>query len=236
MLGQLGSGINRGVHLRALAAGRSPRYADALSPFAALNLKWNPFGAPLRHERPALAVAEVDIDALAAFVARPGRAVQLMGQPGHGKTTHLFALHARFAGSALWLLREGEPPPAIADAPVVFVDEFQRLPTAARRELLGRRASFVFTTQTSQLAALSRAGVETRAVDLVGFDLVRLRRYVELRLEWARAGAGPLPKLPSGLLHTLAREHMGDVRAIERALYYWLQDELTDVGVHHHRS
>ena len=115
---------------RDLAALRPPRYADNLSPFAALNLKWNPFGAPLRHDRPALAVAEVDIDALAAFVARPGRAVQLMGPPGHGKTTHLFALHALFPGSALWLLREDEPTHAIADAAVVFVDEFQRLPTA----------------------------------------------------------------------------------------------------------
>ena len=62
-------------------------------PFAHLNLRRNPFGEVAREERPALVVA--DLEPLLAEIADPGRAVQIIGDSGRGKTSLLLALGAR---------------------------------------------------------------------------------------------------------------------------------------------
>jgi hypothetical protein len=197
-----------------------------VSPFRARNLRLNPFGACLRHERGLLLVPEIDVAAVAAFVRQPGRAVHIMGPPGHGKTSHLYAIHERFPGATLWLLREGEGG-LIDEASIAFVDECQRLRSPFRRD-----ASYVVTASRSVARGMRRVGLEVRDVRLSGLDMSGLARYVALRMEWARDRDEPLPEVPPGLLLRLASAHGGDVRAIESALYDWLQGEVAYDALH----
>jgi len=107
-------------------------------PFAHLNLRRNPFGEVAAEERPALAVVdEAALDGLAARLraALDGDArttVQLLGEKGFGKTTHLLALRARFVGSPYRHVAEGErpapDPAALPQSKPFFLDESQRVP------------------------------------------------------------------------------------------------------------
>jgi hypothetical protein len=202
-----------------------------ISPFAALNLRLNPFGAPFRHERGELAVPAVDLDALADRLGRERCAIQLRGRPGSGKTTHLCALHTYFPGAPFVVIPEHGPAPSIPAAPLVFVDESQRLPKRTRRALFRRPASFVLATHQCHARELRPRTVHE--VELFGLPPVALARYAAVRMEWARLGDGALPEVPAALLDALLRAHGGDVRAIENALYGWLQSLKDEIHARH---
>jgi hypothetical protein len=68
-----------------------------------------------------------------------------LGDCGRGKSTHLHALHAQYPDVPLTYVGPGERP-RIPAAPVVFVDEVQRLSRRRRARLFRRRASFVLTS------------------------------------------------------------------------------------------
>jgi hypothetical protein len=132
--------------------------------------------------------------------------------------------------------RRGERGGALRDhalldvARVVLVDESQRLSTSRLRELLRRGSSLALATHRSHARELRRAGITVRNVRLAGLAPPPLGRYVAVRMEWARRGAGPLPQVPDDLLAALWRTHGGDVRAIEDTLYEWLQDRTELAG------
>jgi hypothetical protein len=191
---------------------------------AACNLRVNPFGAPFRHERGHLAVPAVDLEILRRRLEGRRCAIQLLGRPGSGKSTHLCALHERFPNAPLTIV-----PQHIGEGPVVFVDEAQRARLDAERF---RQSSWVLATHRSYQRELRRAGLEVYNVRLAGLMPPLLHRYVALRMEWARLGPGPLPSIPAEIIEALWRTHGADVRAIENGLYDWLQYRKDVLVVH----
>jgi hypothetical protein len=183
-------------------------------PFVHLNLRRNPFGELTAAERTSLAV--VDAEAHAARLRRPPAAVQVIGRCGAGKTTHLLAIAARLPGARVVRLDRGEPVP---DAPALVLDEVQWLPRRERLRLFRRRCAFAIGSHEDVGAELSAEGVPTATIRLDGMSVDRLRVIVERRIEHARRGPGPVPRVPDAALEALVRRHRDDVRAMESELY-----------------
>jgi hypothetical protein len=184
-----------------------------------MNLRWNPFGEVPERDRGALAIVDMDTPALAARLAQPGFAVELVGACGRGKSMHLHALRAHLGGAPVTLVHE-DPRPPIPEAPVVFVDESQRLAKRVRRALFRRRASFVLATHESHADELAEAGIEWVTIAVGGAPSPeKLRAIVARRIAWARRAEGPLPDVAPALLEALSARHGDDLRAIEDALY-----------------
>jgi hypothetical protein len=180
-------------------------------PFAHLNLRWNPFGEPPLPARSRLAV--VDLPEM-----RPWDVVQIVGDSGRGKTTHLLALHAQHPGSVYVRMHEGEdrwrgPVPTRG---VFLLGEAQRLRAGDLRRLLAAGLSVGLGTHDDLSPA---AGRPLRTVRADVMDTARLRAIVNRRLEWARRGPGPVPAVPDAVLTLLVARHGTDVRAIEGVLY-----------------
>ena len=225
------AGVTRGrvplpLPIRAIIAGRVLRFTPA---FGHLNLRRNPFGEPPARAWAGLAVVEPIVDELARRLATPGFAVQVLGDAGRGKSTFLRVLHARFSDLPYTYLAEGEPPPPIPQAPIVFVDEAQRLAPRVRARLFSRRASFALASHADHERELGRAGVEVLAERVGALTSAKLVRICRRRIEWARRGAGPVPEVPASAAEQLIDQHGDDLRAIGDHLYEVFQT-MTGVG------
>jgi hypothetical protein len=194
--------------------------------FTDLNWRLNPFGAPLFHEESELIVAQFDLDELATWLLQPGRAVEFVGPEGRGKSTHLRALHARFADKPFTHLAKGVPAPPIPSASVVFVDEIQRLGWFRRCQLWMRPVSFALASQRSRAWELRCLAREVRTCWLSGLGVSELETYVAQRLAWAKCSSGASPVVPENLLISIGKRHGQDVRAIESDLYDWAQQQV----------
>ncbi|MEW6364974.1 MAG: hypothetical protein AB1714_10080 [Acidobacteriota bacterium] len=186
-------------------------------PYAHLNLRRNPFGELERAERAEL--AEVEVDELVECVRRPGVAVQLLGGSGCGKTTHLLAIHRRFASAPYVKVIDGTRARVPFGHPV-HVDDAHLLASSERRRLLHRPASFVLTTQCDLSEEIARSGLRSVVVrphQLLSADL--LERVFARRVEAARRGPGPVPRLARSTVEALIERWGPDVRSMERALY-----------------
>ncbi len=185
--------------------------------FEQLNLRWNPFGEPAPEDMATLAVVDV-----AAYVERlktPGFALQYLGEPGRGKSTHLRALHQFFPDMPYLKFPENTRIPRIRHARVLFLDETQRLPHDLRRRIFSRNASFVIATHEDHSAELAQAQVETVSVHLSGITPERLGQIIDRRLEWARRGPGPLPRLSTSRTLRLIEVYGDNLSAILACLY-----------------
>ncbi len=208
--------------------------------FAHLNLRRNPFGEPPREERAGLAVVSVDgladelhqrcasrppgtardMSSVGLAIPRPPPlAVQFVGEPGRGKTTHLLALHRYFPDAHLvrWT-PDGWP--EIPSGDPLFIDDAYLLDDSARRRTWRRGVCVVLAARHDLGLELRKRGFEVRTV-LVAEQLTTpgLRRLLDARVEWARRGPRPVPGFTDETLETLRRRFGTDVRTMERHLY-----------------
>jgi hypothetical protein len=206
-------------------------------PFAHLNLRLNPFGDPGREERAELARPMLSREAMKDLVERlrrPGFVVQFIGEKGRGKSTHLFALHAEFPEAPYFHFKEGEPIPPIPDEPLVFLDEFQRVPRRLRKKLLRRKASWVIGSHEDHQAEYQRAGLAAQCHELQGHDAALLLRIFQARILWAvRDPDKAIPTIAEPAVDALMVRYQDDVRAMENCLYDIFQSmkEVCDVQV-----
>lgn len=191
--------------------------ANISLPFEQLNLRWNPFGEPAPEDIATLAV--VDVEAYVERLRQPGFAVQYLGEVGRGKSTHLMALHRFFPDMPYLKFPENTRIPRIPHAPVLFLDETQRLPRTLRRRIFSRRGSFVIGTHEDHSTELAQAHVETVSIHLSGMTAERLAQIIERRLEWARRSPGPLPYLSASRISRLIEAYGDDLSAILGCLY-----------------
>lgn len=190
----------------------------AALPFEHLNLRRNPFGELPVAARAALAIVDVSPELVARV--RGGRfALLFVGPPGRGKTTHLDALAALLPGAPLVRVPIDAPPPPMPDAPVLLVDELHFVPPRARARLLARGPGLVATTHGDHARELARAGLPHTLVPVGGLTPGRLLAVVERRVEWARRGPGPVPRLGPATAAALVARHGDDLRAIIDTLY-----------------
>lgn len=185
--------------------------------FEQLNLRWNPFGEPAPEDIANLAV--VDVETHVERLSRPGFAVQYLGEAGRGKSTHLIALHQFFPAMPYLKFPENTRIPRIPRAPVLFLDEAQRLPAGLRRRIFSRKGSFVIGTHEDHSLELARAGIDMLSIHLSGITAERLAQIIERRLEWARRGPGPLPHLSASKIIELIEAYDDNLSAILGCLY-----------------
>lgn len=188
--------------------------------YARLNLRWNPFGELTLDQRAAVAVA--DVACWADRLRKPGFALQVLGDSGRGKTTHLLALLAHLPEAKFIQVPESgriAPP----EAATVLVDEAQYLGYRARRCLFRPWRSLALAGQADCTPALVRAGFEVATIRPGEANADRLMEISRRRIELARRGAGTVPSLPRATAERLIADHGSDLRAIEHRLYAWIQ-------------
>jgi hypothetical protein len=188
--------------------------------FEHLNLKRNPFETPTPEDwaKLAIPVAGFTPQTLAEWVSVPGRAVLCLGECGRGKSTHAHAIRKHLARAPWVYVGPGERP-ELPQAAVLFVDEAQRLGWLRRRGLWRRGTSFVVTSHVDHTGEMQRAGLEVETFRVGGLKTDTLRTIVDTRIEWARRGAGDLPRVTDAALSRLLDDFGDDLRAILSVLY-----------------
>ncbi len=189
--------------------------------YAHLYLRFNPFGEMERCERAGLAV--VEIEPLANLLQRPGVEIQFLGEAGRGKTTHLLALKTFFADAPYVHLHDQkdfpQPLPPVPRAPLVFIDESQRLSAWRRFVVFRRSRSLVLGSHEDHSQQLQRRGFEVLTIQVASVCAERLKRIIDVRIERARRASGPLPHVGLQAVKSLIERYGDDVRAVEGHLY-----------------
>jgi hypothetical protein len=207
-----------------------------LSPYSYLGLTRNPFGELTREQRGELAV--VDTAPLLAFLNCPSNAVQIIGDCGFGKTTHLLALRRELPSAKLIYFPETGPRPRLPSDRPLLVDEAQRMGWLRRRQLLKSAGPLAIATHIDLTRELSRSGFQVLTLDVEQpksprslADILN-RRIAASRLHVAGASkedalAGGLPRVAPHVDEEFAakllRQFGSNVRRIERYLYDELQ-------------
>lgn len=206
-------------------------------PFHHLNLRWNPFGEPPPEDRGRLAVlAPGELDRWQARLSAGGWVIQFLADEGRGKSTRLHALSDRLPEAPYLYFAEDEPRRSMnrrlagtADAPVLLLDETQRLSRWTRRRLWRRPGvAIALASHRDHRREAERAGLRVETVRAGAADEGRdpvelLAAIVRRRIEWAQRGPGAVPEISRETLAALVAEHGDDLRAIEDRLYDRLQ-------------
>lgn len=196
-------------------------------PFAHLNLRRNPFEELTPELRGRLAV--VDTAPYLEFLKAERATLVFIGHCGRGKSTHLHALRLHFPEAPYCYLPEDGPQPKIPKAPLLFVDETQRLSWWRRWRLFAGSSRLILGTHCNEIPALKRAGRPVMKIEIQGLSEEKLQRIIEARLEWSRRGPGEIPSISEDQRGVLLA-HFGDnIRALEYHLYEVFQS-LQDNG------
>jgi hypothetical protein len=186
-------------------------------PFIHLNLRFNPFGElPLKY-RAELAI--IDTAPLLTHLARPGAVLQLLGDKGRGKTTHLLTIKSCFPDAAYVHFPEGERPPIPSGSPLLL-DEAQRIPWWQRRQLFQFSGPLILGTHRDFTRQLQRLGRDIKTIEAgEGTNAARLELVFQRRIEFARRSPGPIPTIPMNTIQQLLAQYGDDLRAMEGHLY-----------------
>lgn len=197
------------------------RHGQGLT-FAHLNLRRNPFGELGQDDRPGVAV--VDLAPLLGELRNPAFALQVVGEQGFGKTTHLLTIRAAIVSATYTCIPEGRSLwPSIGNPTIV--DEAQRLSRRHRFRLFRRGVPLALGTHENLERELQQAGrtvVTLQVGELMTLD--RLHTILNRRITFARRGPGPLPSIRLATTKTLLEEFGSNVRAIEAQLYDCFQN------------
>ena len=197
-------------------------------PYRHLNLCRNPFGVPHERDRPELAIA--DVCHWADQLQTKRVAIQLIGDHGRGKSSHLFALkkelETRTNTHVPYIrLRDTHRIPA---APIVLLDEGAHLPIRPWWRLRHIR-SLAISTHRNMRPLLMAFGFNVTTIQIQQRDPQRLHEIFSRRIEWARAGMGPIPVLQPQTVHQLQAKYGDDIRTMEDALYNSIE-HMSEVG------
>ena len=150
--------------------------------------------------------------------------MQIVGEKGFGKTTHLLALASHFANNAYVHIPEGESV-AIPDAgEPLLVDEAQRLTFLQRLRIFRSDRRLILGTHTNFENDLRRAGrpVLTIAADRFTNEQ-RVHTLLNDRIQFARRDAGPIPSITLTTASNLFTQFGSDIRSIEHSMYHTFQ-------------
>lgn len=196
-------------------------------PFAHLNLRRNPFGQWTREEMMRLSI--VDLRHVMRRLHEPRFVLQLLGEKGHGKTTHALAIRCRFSDAGYVHIAEGARATLPTGCPLI-VDEAQRLTWRQVHQLFRRPVPLVLGTHYdySPIVAAYGRPVETVRVGQ-RMTAAWLRALLNRRIAASRREPGATPTIRLRTAEHLLEQHGSDVRAILDTLYVRFQ-QLQDIG------
>ncbi len=191
-------------------------------PFFHLNLRRNPFGELTAAERTRLAIVECDV--ALQHLKSPRSVIQIIGEKGYGKTTHLLALAAQFAGHAYVHIPEGQPVAIPEKGEPLFIDEAQRMTFMQRWQTFRSQRRLILGTHTDFEQALRQSGRQVLTIAADQFtDSSRVQNLLNARIEFTRREAGPVPKISQATAAELFRQFGSDIRSIEHSMYLTFQ-------------
>jgi hypothetical protein len=187
-------------------------------PFSHLNLRRNPFGELTAAERTVLAV--VDCSEALQHLAMPRAVVQVIGEKGFGKTTHLLALAAHFADNAYVHIPEGQRGEIPESGEPLLIDEAQRLTLTQRWQTFRSDRRLILGTHTDFQSVLRRADRPILTIAANQFtNELRVHTLLNARIQCARRDNGPIPSVTTSTASKLFRQFGSDIRSIEHAMY-----------------
>lgn len=191
-------------------------------PFFHLNLRRNPFGELTAAERTKLAI--VEFDAALQHLTLPRSVIQVVGEKGFGKTTHLLALAAHFTENVFVYIPEGKRVAIPAEGEPLFIDEAQRMTFLQRWQTFRSQRRLILGTHTNFEQTMRRAGRSVLTIAADQFtDASRVQNLLNARIEFARRDMGPIPGISQATAAELFRQFGSDIRGIEHSMYLTFQ-------------
>lgn len=192
-------------------------------PFSHLNLRRNPFGEFSAEERIAMAIVDLSPAIAHLDAKRPdGRAavVQVLGDKGFGKTTHLLSLSAYYGNSAYVYIAEGERGRIPETGEPLLIDEAQRLTTLQRIRLFRSPRTLVLGTHRDFTAHLKRSGRMVLSLAAERHTTPeRILMILNTRIQSVRRSDGPTPSVSIDTVMRLYKQFGPDLRSIQHSLY-----------------
>lgn len=192
------------------------------SPYHRFKLSRNPFGELNRSERVENAI--VDLQPFLNAIADSKTVVQILGECGNGKSTHLLAIHQAVPASIYVYLPESGPLPQIPVHRPLLVDEAQRLSRRRLNRMLRHGGKLLLGTHVDLEASIRRAGLTSCRIEIARkTDAEHILRVLNQRI-YASALTGEQPDI-------LTIEHArwlhlrfgSNIRGIEHFLYDMFQ-------------
>ena len=191
-------------------------------PFFHLNLRRNPFGELTAAERTRLAI--VECDAALQHLKSPRSVIQVVGERGYGKTTHLLALAAQFPENAYVHIPEGQHAAIPAQGEPLLIDEAQRMTRVQQWKTFLSQRRLVLGTHSDFEPALRRAGRPVLTIAANQFtDATRVQNLLNARIESVRRDAGSIPQISEATAAELFKQYGSDIRSIEHSMYLTFQ-------------
>lgn len=193
--------------------------------YSRLGLRYNPFGELDRQQRIDTAVPRCDFRSVTAFLGSEPvshRAVQFIGPPGSGKSTHLLML-ASALPDFYYVHLPRNTRRLVPARQHLMIDEAQRLGWRQRRRLFHAAHSVVLGTHRCFARGLRKLGFEVITVSLTAApEIDWLANVLEQKIRAAQRSENPDRQaglIDEGAVVQLRDEFGNNIRGMERRLY-----------------
>lgn len=150
--------------------------------------------------------------------------MQIIGEKGFGKTTHLLLLATHLIGNAYVHIPEGQRVAIPAMGEPLLIDEAQRLTMMQRWQSFRSHRRLVLGTHTDFEVQLRRAGRRVLTIAADRFtNASHVHKVLNARIEFARRVTGPIPSITIKTAAELCRQFGSDIRSMEHAMYHIFQ-------------
>ncbi len=190
--------------------------------FDHLNLRRNPFGEFSVEERTELALVELvtALDHLQSCSTKRPPALQVIGDKGFGKTTHLLAIAQYFADAVYLHIPEGEHPKIPDVGEPLLIDEAQRLTLWQRLWLFRSRRTLVLGTHRDFTQHLKWAGRSVLTLEAARHTTPeRIEKILNDRISSVRRSENSIPVVTRRTAEILFTLYGNDLRSIQHHLY-----------------
>lgn len=191
-------------------------------PFEHLNLRRNPFGEFSAEERTQLAIVELKaaLDHLRSKPQKRPPVLQVIGEKGFGKTTHLLSIATHFPNSSYIHIPEDEHTTVPDVGEPLLVDEAQRLTLWRRLWLFRSRRTLVLGTHWDFSQHLKWAGRSVLTLNAAQHTTPeRIEQILNDRIKSVRRSSDSIPTVTRSTAETLFVLYGSDLRSIQHHLY-----------------
>lgn len=195
--------------------------------FSHLNLRRNPFGDFSADEQTQLASVNLD-SALEHLRSRShihSPALQIIGEKGYGKTTHLLSLATHFPEAVYVHIPEGEYAAIPAEGNPLLVDEAQRLTLWQRFQIFRSSRMLVLGTHHDFRQHLKWAGRSVLTLEAARHTTPKLiEKILNDRIRSVRRSSDSIPVVTQATAEKLFVMFGHDLRSLQNHLYEVFQN------------